>query len=162
MLDQFRFVHHCINPKRWWDPPAGIWSSCRAVRDEVMVVKPPCNYRFGCLQQVENKKISGLYKINLKNFLFEKTFLRKREIKNLQKFNFRNFFSNYISSLISSNKMSICISNSIMNFISKSGSKSISKSLSKSKSNKINNSISISNSISKVISIFLKCFFRME
>ena len=36
-------------------PSAGLLCSCLAVREEVMVVKPKCNYHFWCLQQVENK-----------------------------------------------------------------------------------------------------------
>ena len=61
-----------VNSKKLGGGGAVLLSSCHTIRDEVMVVKPSCNYHFWCLQQVKNKNFWGC--IRMKNFALKKNF----------------------------------------------------------------------------------------
>ena len=60
--------------------------------DEVMVVKPSCNYHFWCLWLEENKNFGGCIKFFLKNLRSKNFFLQKIESKILKNSIFAKFF----------------------------------------------------------------------
>ena len=84
-----------INPKKTGgglNQDEGPSSTRHDVGDEVMVIKPSCNYHFWCLWLEENEYVWGFVKIFLKNLRSKNFFLQKIEWKILENSIFAKFF----------------------------------------------------------------------